>query len=646
MTSLSQDVPLIPRTLLFGAPVKAHPRISPDGQYLAWLSPVDGVLNVWVARSDALESAWVVTHETQRGIGQFAWTYADSHLIYLRDVGGNEDFHIHTVDVETQVDRDVTPFDGIRADAVAASRILRDRVLVQMNRRDPKFFDLFTLNVETGEFQLVEENTAGMRGFTLDEHYRPRIATRQARDGTLHLFERGDETPWRELLTFGPEDARVSRPLRLNADGSALFMLDSRERDTAALVRLDLTTGERHTLGEDSRTDVAGIVTDLDSGEPIAYSTFAERQTYVALSADFQSDLNFLTGHDLGEWSLVSRTEDDTQWVIVKRSDVQPAKAYLYNRTGHRTLQALFEFRPELTGIPLLPMQPVTIKARDGLDLVSYLTRPKHSDGPAAMVLLVHGGPWSRDTFGFHPEHQWLANRGYNVLSVNFRGSTGFGKAFVGAGDKEWGRRMDDDLLDAVGWAIREGIADPNRIAVMGGSYGGYAVLSSMTRNPEVYACGIDVVGPSNLETLLATIPPYWESIRSMFVNAIGDPSTDAGLALLRERSPVHRADRIIKPLLIAQGANDPRVKRAESDQMVAAMKSKGIPVTYLLYPDEGHGFVRPANRLSFHAVAEAFLARHLGGYAEPFSSSDMNGSTMQMLEGADMFAGGNFLPC
>ncbi|MCC8405804.1 S9 family peptidase [Paraburkholderia sp. MMS20-SJTN17] len=638
MTSFAPATPLIPRSHLFGSPSKVFPRISQDGQYLAWLAPVDGVLNIWVAPSDTPERAFPVTHDTRRGVLSFSWTYAGHYLVYPRDADGNEEFHIYAVDAKTRVDRDLTPFEGVRADVVAISRLVRDRVLVRMNRRDPKFFDLYTLKIDTGELRLLERNDSNMGGFVVDEHYRPRVAGRFAADGTLQLFDRRDDANWKEWFSFAPEDARVSRPIQLNADGSALFMLDSRGRDTAALVRLDLPSGERRVLGEDSLTDVDGILVDADTHEPVGYSIYAERQVYLALTPEFQSDLDFLAGRDLGEWDRVSRTEDDLRWVIVAQSDLEPSKAYLYNRES-RTLEPLFTFRPELADAPLVPMRPVTITARDGLELVSYVTRPRGSDGPGALVLLVHGGPWARDTFGFYPEHQWLANRGYSVLSVNFRGSTGFGKAFVNAGDKEWGRRMDDDLLDAVGWAIREGIADPKRIAIMGGSYGGYAVLNAMTRNPDVYACGVDIVGPSNLETLLATVPSYWESMRGQLVKALGDPSTDAGLALLRERSPVYRADQISKPLLIAQGANDPRVKRIESDQMVAAMKSNGIPVTYLLFPDEGHGFVRPANRLSFYAVAEAFLERHLGGRAEPIAASDIHGSTMELLEGEEMVA-------
>ena len=434
---------------------------------------------------------------------------------------------------------------------------------------------------------------------------------------------------------------RASGPSGLNRAATALFLRDSRERDMAALVRLDLDTGEARVLAADPRADIGASLSDAHTGELLACTVTVERTEYVAIDPRVQPDLDFLTAQGIGDWAVQSRTEDDRTWIVGAASDTVPASAYRYDRPA-RTLTKLYDARPELAHARLAPMRAVTLRSRDGLDLVSYLTLPGEVEGerplaPRPMVLLVHGGPSARDGFGFNPYHQWLANRGYAVLSVNFRGSTGFGKGFVNAGDGEWGRRMDDDLLDAVSWAVAEGVADPARVAIMGTSYGGYAVLAGMTRSPEVYACGVDIVGPSNLQTLIATIPPYWEAIRAQLTRAVGDPATPAGLALMRERSPVNQASRIRRPLLIAQGANDLRVKQAESDQMVAAMKASGVPVAYVLFPDEGHGFARPENNLAFNAVAEAFLARHLGGRAEPLAPGEVEASTMQVLEGGKM---------
>lgn len=629
---------LIPRAHLFGNPTKVSAKISPDGRLLAWLAPRDGVLNIFVAPLDALGEAHAVTDDRKRGIYFFNWTYDGRRLVYLQDEDGNEKFHVYAVDVQDGSARDLTPFDGVSAHISHISRKIRDRILVAVNRRDPRFHDLYAVSVATGELSLVVENM-GFASFLLDEDYDARLAVRNTPDGRREILrnEGGAWTPW---IVFESEDARSSWPNHLDAKGARLFLRDSRGRDKVALMRVDLETGESKLLAEHARADIGHLLVDEETHEPLAYGVDFERREHFALDARIRPDLDFLCDADIGDWTTSSRTEDDRLWVVDAQSDTKPFVEYLYDRDA-KTLRVLHHSRPELAGAPLRPMRPVTITSRDGLDLVCYLTLPKAAEGgaPQPMVLLVHGGPWARDAFGFNSHHQWLANRGYAVLSVNFRGSTGFGKAFVNAGDEEWGRRMDDDLLDAVDWAIARGIADPKRIAIMGGSYGGYATLVGLTRNPDVYACGVDIVGPSNLATLIATIPPYWESFRSQLVKAIGDPATDEGARLLRERSPLFQANRIAKPLLIAQGANDPRVTRAESDQMVEALEQNDIPVAYLLYPDEGHGFARPENNLAFYAIAESFLARHLGGLAEPVRPEELRNSSVRIEKGADELA-------
>ena len=361
------------------------------------------------------------------------------------------------------------------------------------------------------------------------------------------------------------------------------------------------------------------------TGRVEAYSATYLTPEWIAVDPAVADDLAFLHDQLDGTVTVTSRTDADDKWTISNDPVIGPPVAWLYDRGG-RQLTRLYDTRPELAGAPLVPMHPVEITARDGLVLPSYLTLP-HGTAPAGtarpdhalpMVLLVHGGPWARDNFAFNAYNQWLANRGYAVLSVNFRGSTGFGKAFISAADLQWGAAMHDDLVDAVRWAVDEGIAQPEKIAIMGGSYGGYATLVGLTFTPELFACGVDIVGPSNLETLLETIPPYWEAAREQFHQRMGDPRHAEGLQMLKDRSPLYKADRIIRPLLIGQGANDPRVNQAESDQIVGAMRAKGIPVTYVLFPDEGHGFARPENNIAFNAIAEDFLATCLGGRAEP----------------------------
>jgi dipeptidyl aminopeptidase/acylaminoacyl peptidase len=365
------------------------------------------------------------------------------------------------------------------------------------------------------------------------------------------------------------------------------------------------------------------------------------RPEWKVLDPSIQGDLDYLRTAARGDLLVTSRTLDDRLWTVAAIVDDGPARFYLYDRTA-RKATLLFTHRKALEGLPLAAMHPEVITSRDGLKLVSYLTLPVGSDArragrpdqPLPMILLVHGGPWTRDTWGFNGEEQWLANRGYAVLSVNYRGSTGFGKRFLNAGSREWAGKMHDDLIDAVDWAIKEGIADRGRVAILGGSYGGYAALVGLTFTPDVFACAVDIVGPSNLETLLNTIPPYWEPGIAMFTTRVGDHRTAEGRRFLESRSPLTFVDRIRRPLLIGQGANDPRVKQSEADQIVAAMQRRGIPVTYVLYPDEGHGFARPENRLSFNAVVEAFLSRHLGGRVEPIGR-DFQGSTITVPTGA-----------
>ena len=383
------------------------------------------------------------------------------------------------------------------------------------------------------------------------------------------------------FLDFAPDDARSSGPNHLDPEGRILYLRDARGRDTAALVRLDMLTGESTVLAADPRADIGGMIVDIQTRAPRAYTVVAERMEYHVLDPAIAPDLDFLARSGIGDWGLSSRTEDDRLWVVSANSDTRPAVDYLYDRPA-QTLREVLRARPEPDGVALRRMNPVRIAARDGLSLVSYLTRPDTATLPP-LVLLVHGGPWGRDYVGYNAWHQWLADRGHAVLSVNFRGSTGFGKAFINAGDGEWGRRMDDDLCDAITWAVAEGHADPARIAIMGASYGGYATLVGLTRNPVLYACGVDIV--------------------------------------------------IRKPLLIAQGANDPQVKQAESDQMVAALRARGISVTHVLFPDEGHGFARPENAIACNALIENFLAHHLGGEAEPISAEQMAASTATIIE-------------
>lgn len=632
---------MIPRALLFGNPSIAAPSISPDGRWLAWSARTGQVMNLWVAPRGQLEAARQLTFDTRRGVTGHAWSQDSAYLLFSQDTDGDENFKLHAVTLATGAQRCLTPFAGTRASIAAISRHAPGQILIHLNRRDRRFADLFMLDLASGELTLVVENP-GFASFIVDDRYTVRFAVGPTADGGRQLLARGDDGCWTACSVAGPEDARTTGWAHLDAAGTTLYAFDSRGRDTSALVAIDLATRKTTVLGASPLADVSSMLTDMATYRPVAYWTHHERPALHVLDESVRADVDFLGAQGIGTWGLASRTLDDRLWLVTSASDTQAGVTWLYDRTA-KTLQRLFLHRPELQGLPMARMQATTVRARDGLGLVCYLTLPRHADtgqplqarSPLPLVLLVHGGPWDRDRFGFNPMHQLLADRGYAVMNVNFRASTGFGKRFLNAGDGEWGRKMDDDLDDAIDWAIGAGIADPRRLAIVGGSYGGFAVLSALTRRPGRYACGVDIVGPSNLASLLQAIPPHWEHERQMLYRAVGNPGTPEGRAALKERSPWHRAGRITDALMIAQGANDPRVPQRESDQMVHSLVERGIPVTYLLFPDEGHGFSREPNRLVFNAMMEAFLAKHLGGALEPFALDDFPGHTMQLPHGS-----------
>jgi dipeptidyl aminopeptidase/acylaminoacyl peptidase len=626
---------LLPRALLFGNPTRAAPQISPDGRHINFIAPLDGVLNVWVAPVDDLGAARPITRDRNRGIHFAGWVRTSTHLWYTQDLNGDENFHLFSVPADGGDPRDLTAFDKVRAAVMATSRAFPHEALVGLNHRDARWHDVYRIDLISGE----QHN--GYAGFVADDQLRLRLALRTTPDGGFDLLRPDDQDDWKLLFHVDKDDALTTQTRGFGpADGTVVYMTDSRNRNTAAAIALDLTSGVATVIGEHAKADVTGLMINPLSHQVEAYRADHLVPEWVTLAPAVEADFRRLKALDPGDFAVSSRTADDRRWIVAFAGDTQPASYYLYDRDAGRAT-FLFTSRPDLDRRSLARMHPLIIRSRDGLDLVSYLTLPPNvaagadlrPAAPLPMVLLVHGGPWGRDVFGYNPYHQLLANRGYAVLGVNFRGSTGFGKAFINAADREWGGRMHDDLIDAVDWAVAQGIADKGRIAIMGGSYGGYAALAGLAFTPDVFACGIDIVGPSNLETLLASFPPYWQAMAAMLTKRVGDPRTEEGRELLRARSPLHFSDRIKRPLLIAQGANDVRVTRAESDEIVAAMKRNGQPVTYLLYPDEGHGFVRPENQLSFMAVAEAFLAKHLGGRHQGFDG-DLDAGSMTLVEG------------
>lgn len=635
-TNSKHETPLIARQVLFGNPDRAAARISPDGKRLAYLAPVEGVLNVWVGNVEKPEAARPVTKDKIRGIRTYFWAYTNEHIVYLQDVGGDENWHVYLVDLPASEITDLTPLEQVNAQVSGMSHRLPGEIIVSLNDRNPNVHDLYRIELEGGHRELIEKNSENFTGYVLDDDLRVRFASRMLPDGSSELLQK-EVNEWSKFLTVPPEDTLTTQPVGFDKAGKVLYFIDSRRRNTGALTAWDLSTGDQNLLAEDEHADVGELLVDPIENTIDAVSFSYLRKQWQPRADSVQADFDYLAKVADGEITIASQSLNNQRWIVTFSPDDGPAKYYLYDRPGKKAT-FLFNNRDNLDGLRLAKMQPVVIKARDGLELVSYLTLPPDQDPPAQplpMVLDVHGGPWARDAWGFNPVHQWLANRGYAVLSVNFRGSTGFGKGFLNAGNREWAGKMHDDLLDAVAWAVEQKIADRRRVAIMGGSYGGYATLVGLTFSPDVFACGVDIVGPSNILTLLSTIPPYWQPMVQMFKDRVGDFSTREGKEFLEQRSPLSHVDRISRPLLIGQGANDPRVKQAESDQIVSLMRQKEIPVTYVLYPDEGHGFARPENRLSFNAVVEAFLAEHLGGRYEPIGD-DFRGATITVPAGAD----------
>ena len=640
-TAAAAAAPLIERSKLFGNPSRSGASLSPNGQWLSWLAPRDGVMNIWVAPVSNLGAAKPLTASKDRPIRQSFWAPDSSMVMYVQDKGGDENFLLYGIDIVSGLERTLTPFEKTRVQVINVSPLIKDRILVGLNNRDARWHDVHSLELKTGKLTEVMRGD-GYAGFLADANLAIRMALRPNADGGYDFFTVNNNTvEEKSIASTTLEDSLTTQPGGFTTDGKTLYWIDSRGRNTAALIAQDVATGKTRVIGENPRADISNTMSNPKTGEIEAYAVTYLRDEWVAIDSTIGADLAWLREQLKGDVSVTTRTDDDQLWTVAVDPVVASPSVHLFDRK-QRKLTQLYVSRPELAGAPLQAMYPIELKSRDGLTLPSYLTLPPGSDSngdgrpeaPVPLVLLVHGGPWARDDFGYNPYHQWLANRGYAVLSVNYRGSTGFGKSFLEAANLEWAGKMHDDLIDAVQWAIDQKVSPADKIAIMGGSYGGYATLVGLTFTPTTFACGVDIVGPSNLETLLKTIPPYWTAGIQQFHRRMGNPNTPDGLALLKERSPLYKAGNIVKPLLIGQGANDPRVNQAESDQIVNAMQQKGIPVTYVLFPDEGHGFARPENNIAFNAVTENFLATCLGGRAEPIGAT-VKSSSAQVPVGA-----------
>jgi len=603
--------PLIPLSQLFDNPKISSAAISPDGLKLAFLAPEKGRLNVHVCKlAEGFGHARAVTHDEKRGIFHFFWTWDSRYILYTQDEGGNENYHIYRVDplLDHPNAVDLTPFPGARADPLDLPRERPDEIVIGLNARDKRYFDACLMSISSGKMRVLEKNPGDVDEWVTDAHGILRAAVAQIGTEKEIRVRDGATGPFRKLARYtDEEDASV---FDFGKDGSFLYVGNARGSDTLRLVKLDITTGAETLIDQDPEYDLEGPVLSSLTHELLAVSYNRDRVTYKTYDAQFAKNLEILGKVHDGEILFRSSDATEKKWIIAYNSPTDPGATYLYDQDTGRA-QFLYRPRPWLKPEQLCDMKPVSYPSRDGLTLHGYLTLPKGREAKnLPLVLVVHGGPWVRDDWGYDGEVQFLANRGYAVLQVNYRGSTGYGKKFLHAGDKEWGGKMLDDLVDGAHWAVAQRLADPKRLAIYGGSYGGYATLSALAFRPEVFACGIDYVGVSNLLTFMNTIPPYWDSFRDLMYKRVGNPKTET--EFLRSRSPLYAADKIRVPLFIAQGLNDPRVNHAESEQIVKVLQEQKKPVEYMVKKDEGHGFANPENRMDFYRAMEAFLAKYL----------------------------------
>ena len=605
---------LIPRTTLFGNPERTSPKLSLDGKYIAYIAPDDkNVLQVWL-RSVENKAAKKLTDDKKRGIRSFFWTYNLEQLIYLQDANGDENFHLYLVNVDSGTVKNLTPFEGVTAQVIDLNPEFPEQILVGLNKNNPQKFDVYRINLINGAVEFDTENPGNILGWTADAQFKVLAALAATADGGYDLLYREtQDRPWHALRHWSAEDR--GSPHSFSKDGKTLYIIASHNANAARLIALDLATKQETVIAEDSQYDISQVIAHPTERYIQAVAFYKDKLEWQIIDPDIVEDAKAIALVRSGEIYPVSGDLAYQKFLIAYTTDDGPVYYYLYDRTS-KSSKLLFSNRPELEKLSLASMKPISYSARDGLKIHGYLTVPEGYSAPYPTVMLIHGGPWARDIWGYNSQAQWLANRGYAVLQPNFRGSTGYGKAFVNAGNRQWGAAMHDDLIDGVNWLLNEGIAKQDKIAIMGTSYGGYATLIGLTFTPEIFACGVDVVGPSNLVTLMQSIPPYWKPMMAMFQHRVGDLETEE--EFLKSRSPLFFVNQIQKPLLIGQGANDPRVKKIESEQIVDAMSQAGKIVKYALYTDEGHGFARPENRLHFYTVAEEFLAQHLGGRFEP----------------------------
>ncbi|NBX78086.1 S9 family peptidase [bacterium] len=621
----------IPLEILFGNPEKTQVKTSPNGQFISFLkSDTQNILNVWIQKKGSTQEIQI-THDTQRSIRRYLWSFDNQHILYFQDTLGDENFKLYKTNIFTQQTTCLTPFDKVRCGIAYYDYKHRDTLVITLNKDNAQLHDIYTLNIKTNELTLIHKNDGTEDSWCIDHTLQVRGRKITTKTGFEIQYKKADGS-WITLSKISYAEPQEADCIGFNHDNSILYYQANNDQDTMQLYAYHVKNNvHEHIIGHphfDINTVYMNPVTHTPTAVTYEHGRtqwlyinkrFEDHLKTIALdytngpitSDDFKSHINVLYTIHRGDPHIISTTEDNTQWIVAYTDDQGPLAYYNYDTTTKSGTFLAYN-NETLKSYTLAPMQAIEIPARDGFTLYSYITYPKNtSNKKMPLVLNVHGGPWVQDTWGYDPEAQWFANRGWACLQVNYRSSTGYGKTFLQAGQKQWSKNMHDDLIDAVNWAINQGNIDPKKIAIYGGSYGGYATLVGLTFTPDTFVCGVDIVGIVNLVTWLETIPPYWEHARNYLYENVGNLETEK--EFLQECSPLFKANKIKKPLLIAQGAHDPRVKKTESDQMVEALKKNNIPHQYMVFEDEGHGFSNHKNRLTFYKAAETFLKTYLG---------------------------------
>jgi len=619
----AQQPPLIDRELFFGDPEISGAQISPDGNYVTFLKPYLNVRNIWVKeRSQSFDQALPITADTNRPVIAYFWSRDSRYILYAQDKGGDENYRIYAVDPHAAAAgvppaRDLTPMTNVRAMIIDVPIGTPEEIVIGLNDRRADLHDVYRLNIVSGQRTLLWKNEQNVAGWITDLKGALRLGVRLTETGGTEILKiDGDQL--KAIYSVTPEES--CSPYRFTPDGQKFYLVTNKgaKTDKIQLELFDLKSGKSTFVEKDplNEVDLSNVLFSEVSDKMLATFYVGDKVRVYPKDKEFEASWNQLKkALPDAELGIAGMTADEKVWMVTASSDVDPGSRYLYDvRTGK--VELLYRSRPQLNSADLAPMKPVRFASRDGYTIHAYLTTPKGSpEKNLPVVMLIHGGPWARDAWGYDPEAQFLANRGYAVMQPNFRGSAGYGKKFLNAGNKQWGTGgMQNDITDGVKYLIGQGIADPKRVAIYGGSYGGYATLAGLAFTPDLYAAGVSYVGPSNIITLLKSIPPYWAPIKKIFTVRVGDLDNPADMKQLEAQSPLNSAKNMKAPLLVAQGANDPRVKKAESERIVVALRDMGRSVEYLVAPDEGHGFLGKENRLAFYTAMERFLARHIGG--------------------------------